>query len=81
MILNSTDFKVMTPDDKQHPMNQGAIQNFPGVDLALIRFTSAESYSVAKMGDSAQSPSGTGSFVAGFPGKTEVRSEPSYFLV
>jgi tetratricopeptide (TPR) repeat protein len=80
VVQASTDFTVMTPDDKQHPMNQGSIQIFPGVDLALIRFTSAESYSVAKMGDSAQSPSGTGSFVAGFPGTTAVRSEPSFYF-
>jgi tetratricopeptide (TPR) repeat protein len=80
VVKSSTDFKVMTPDDKQHPMAQGSIQTFPNVDLALVKFTSAEAYSVAKIGDSAQSPSGTGSFVAGFPAKTEVRSERSYYF-
>lgn len=80
VVQASTDFTVMTPDDKKHPMTQGSIQIFPGIDLALIKFTSADSYSVAKMGDSTQSPSGTGSFVAGFPGTTEVRSEPEYYF-
>jgi tetratricopeptide (TPR) repeat protein len=80
VLQSSTDFTVMTPDDKKHPMIQGSIQTFPNVDLALIRFTSANVYSVAKIGDSAQSPSGTGSFVAGFPGTTEVRSEPSFYF-
>jgi tetratricopeptide (TPR) repeat protein len=80
VVQSATDFKMMTPDDKKHPMTQGSIQNFPNVDLALIRFTSAENYSVAKIGDSAQSPSGTASFVAGFPGTTAVRSEPSFYF-
>lgn len=80
VVKSSTGFTVMTPDDKKHPMTQGSIQTFPNVDLALIRFTSAETYSTAKIGDSAQSPSGTASFVAGFPGKTEVRSEPEYYF-
>ena len=80
VVQNATAFTVMTPDDQKHPMTQGSIQNFPNVDLALIRFTSAQNYSVAKMGDSAQSPSGTASFVAGFPGTTAVRSEPSFYF-
>jgi tetratricopeptide (TPR) repeat protein len=81
VVKSPGNFKVMTPDDKKHPMIQSSIQRFPNnVDLALIQFTSAEIYSIAKIGDSAQSPSGTASFVAGFPGKTEVRSEPSYYF-
>lgn len=80
VVKSPSNFKVMTVDDKKHPMIQGSIQKFPNVDLALIQFTSAEIYSVAKIGDSAQSLSGTASFVAGFPETTEVRSEPSYYF-
>lgn len=73
-------YKVMTPDKKMYPMVQGLIQPLPGVDLALVQFKSAGSYGVAKMGDSAQSPSGSASFVAGFPGTTEVRTQPEYYF-
>jgi tetratricopeptide (TPR) repeat protein len=77
---NSPAYRVLTPDKKQHPMIQGSIQPLPGVDLALVQFKSAGVYSIAKIGDSAQSPSGSTSFVAGFPGTTAVRSEPEYYF-
>jgi tetratricopeptide (TPR) repeat protein len=80
VVERSPDYKLMTPDEKQHPMVQGSIQAFSGVDLALVTFKSSASYSVVKMGDSAQSPLGTASFVAGFPGVTEVRSEPTFYF-
>jgi tetratricopeptide (TPR) repeat protein len=80
VVQQSPAYKVMTPDKKLYSMVQGSIQPLPGVDLALVQFKSAGSYGVAKMGDSAQSPSGSASFVAGFPGTTEVRSEPEYYF-
>jgi tetratricopeptide (TPR) repeat protein len=80
VVEATTNFRVMTVDEKQYPVQQGSIQKFPGVDLALIQFTSSESYSVAKMGDSSKSPLGTASFVGGFPGTTQVRSQPSFYF-
>jgi tetratricopeptide (TPR) repeat protein len=80
VVENSPNYKVMTPDKKMNPIVQGSIKPLPGVDLALVQFKSAGSYGVVKMGDSAQSPSGSASFVAGFPGTTEVRSEPEYYF-
>jgi serine protease Do len=80
VVQRAPDYKVMTPDDKLYPMVQGSIKPFPGVDLALVQFKSSESYDVAKMGDSTQSPSGSTSFVAGFPGTTAVRSEPLFYF-
>ena len=59
VVQQSPAYKVMTPDKKLYPMVQGLIQPLPGVDLALVQFKSAGSYGVAKMGDSAQSPSGS----------------------
>jgi tetratricopeptide (TPR) repeat protein len=80
VVENSPNYKVMTPDKKMNPIVQGSIKPLSGVDLALVQFKSAGSYSVAKMGDSTQNPSGSASFVAGFPGTTEVRSEPEYYF-
>jgi tetratricopeptide (TPR) repeat protein len=80
VVENSPNYKVMTPDKKMNPIVPGSIQPLPGVDLALVQFKSAGSYGVAKMGDSTQSPSGSTSFVAGFPGTNEVRNEPEYYF-
>jgi tetratricopeptide (TPR) repeat protein len=80
VVQSSSTLKVMTSDEKQHSVIQGSIQKFPDVDLALIQFTSTGAYSIAKMGDSDKSPLGTASFVAGFPGTTAVRSEPTFYF-
>jgi S1-C subfamily serine protease len=80
VVQQSPAYKVMTPDKKLYPMVEGLVQPLPGVDLALVQFKSIGSYGIAKMGDSAQSPSGSASFVAGFPGTTAVRSEPEYYF-
>ncbi len=80
VVDKSSSYKLMTPDAKLYLMVQGSIQVFPGVDLALVTFKSSEAYSVVKMGDSAQSRSGSASFVAGFPVVTEVRSEPTFYF-
>jgi tetratricopeptide (TPR) repeat protein len=80
VVESSPNYKVMTPDKKMNPTVQGSIQRFPGVDLALVQFKSAGAYSVAKIGDSTQSPSGSASFVAGFPATNEIRTEPEYYF-
>jgi tetratricopeptide (TPR) repeat protein len=82
VVEKSPDYKVMTPDKKLYPMVQGSVQPLPGVDLALVQFKSAGAYGVAKIGDSAQSPSGSASFVSGFPASNvnAVISEPEYYF-
>jgi tetratricopeptide (TPR) repeat protein len=80
VVENSPNYKVMTPDRKMNPIVQGSIQPLPGVDLALVQFKSGGAYGVAKIGDSTQSPSGSASFVAGFPATNEIRTEPEYYF-
>jgi serine protease Do len=80
VVKQSGNYKVMTSDKKMTPIVQGSIKPLPGVDLALVQFKSGGSYSIAKMGDSTQNPSGSASFVAGFPANSvnTVMSEPEY---
>jgi tetratricopeptide (TPR) repeat protein len=80
VVQQSPSYRLMTPDNKLYPMVQGSIQPLPGVDLALVQFRSAGSYSIAEIGDSAQSPLGSASFVSGFPGTTAVRTEPTFYF-
>jgi tetratricopeptide (TPR) repeat protein len=80
VVQYSTNFKVVTSDEKQHPVTQGSVQKFPDVDLALIQFKSSETYNVAQIGNSDESSLGAASYVAGFPGTTAVRSEPTFYF-
>jgi S1-C subfamily serine protease len=78
VVQQSSGFKLMTPDKKLYPI----VQPLPGVDLALVQFKSAGAYGVAKTGDSAQNPSGSASFVSGFPASNvnAVISDPEYYF-
>jgi tetratricopeptide (TPR) repeat protein len=83
VVQPSQNFKIITPTGKEYKeylVTSGSIKVLPNVDLAILQFTSPESYSVAKMGNSDQSQLGTASFVAGFPGTTAVRSEPTFYF-
>jgi tetratricopeptide (TPR) repeat protein len=74
------EFNVVTSDGKAYPVKQGSIRSLPGMDLALIEFSSAQSYRIAKIGNSDRSSAGTLSFVAGFAGTISIRSEPSFYF-
>jgi S1-C subfamily serine protease len=80
VVEQSSNYQVITPDDKQYPMIQGSIRPLPGVDLALVQFKSTGAYRIVKMGDSTQSSLGSASFVAGFPGTTTVSSDPTFYF-
>jgi tetratricopeptide (TPR) repeat protein len=61
-------YKVFTPDGSSYPLESSQIQKIgTDLDLAVFKFTSNKTYNVAKMGDSAQSATGTDVYVAGFP--------------
>lgn len=64
-------YEVVTADDVRYPLQPAAIQLLPGVDLAIVKFTSAKRYQVPKLGNVNNSPEGTTAYVAGFPVGTE----------
>lgn len=80
VVQSARNFKLTTPDQKQHSVIQNSIQALPNIDLALLQFESSEIYSSVKIGNSDQSPLGATSFVAGFPGTTAVRSVPTFYF-
>lgn len=71
-------YDIQTPDQQTHKINTTNIQKFKGVDLAVVQFTSSQTYAVAKMGDVNDAPEGTPIFVAGFPARTLALTESIY---
>jgi tetratricopeptide (TPR) repeat protein len=69
---------IVTPDGKRYPVNSQTVKKLTGVNLALLQFTSDQTYSVAKIGDSSQSPKDTPCYVAGFPMKGLAITESIY---
>ena len=61
------EYTVRTPDNKRHPVSFKTVKQLPGVDLAILEFTSNANYTLASIADSDQTVEGSPVFIAGFP--------------
>ncbi|KAI9134944.1 serine protease [Acaryochloris sp. CCMEE 5410] len=78
VVATVDEYVVITNDGQEYPVNVQTITKFPGVDLALLEFTSDRSYTVVKIGDSQQLSEGSESYVAGFPSRTQALTDIIY---
>jgi S1-C subfamily serine protease len=76
VVATADNYEVIVPDGKR--LQPTTIKKLPGVDLALVQFTSPQSYAVVDLGDSGQVSEGSLSYVAGFPLRTQAISETIY---
>jgi serine protease Do len=60
-------YKIITEDEQEHPLNYSNVEKLADVDLAIATFTSDKNYAIAKIGNSNNVPEGTSVFVSGFP--------------
>jgi tetratricopeptide (TPR) repeat protein len=68
VVSREGSYTIFTPDGSSYPVESSQIRKIgTDLDLATVKFTSKKTYSVAKMGDSAQAGTGTEVYVAGFP--------------
>jgi tetratricopeptide (TPR) repeat protein len=68
VVRDSGSYQIRTPDDSSYPLDYSKVKTLPGADLALVEFTSTQSYRVVKIGSM---PSvGKNVYVAGFPMST-----------
>ncbi|WP_354636114.1 tetratricopeptide repeat protein [Planktothricoides raciborskii] len=51
VVENKAKYEVVTPDGKRYPVNYGKVKRFPGVDLAVLQFSSRETYPVATLAE------------------------------
>jgi hypothetical protein len=67
VVATPDEYHIVTPDGVEHPLNYQLVQKLPNVDLAVISFTSNQSYKLAKLGNSDQLTEGDPVFIAGWP--------------
>jgi len=67
VVATPDQYQVVTPDGTEHSLNYQSVQKLPNVDLALVSFTSTQSYSLARLGNSDQLTEGDKVFIAGWP--------------
>ncbi|NMG09484.1 tetratricopeptide repeat-containing serine protease family protein [Brasilonema sp. UFV-L1] len=71
-------YEIVTPDGKRYPLNYSSVKPFPGVDLAVVQFTSSQNYTVAKIGNSDASTESTIAYIAGFLAPTFAINQSIY---
>jgi len=50
-VVTADEYDVVTVDDLRYLLTNGNVKKFPGIDLALVEFTSSNPYQVLKFGD------------------------------
>jgi len=51
VVKNKAKYEVVTPDGKRYPVDYGKVKPFPGVDLAVLQFSSQEIYPIATLAE------------------------------
>ncbi|NEP57846.1 MAG: trypsin-like peptidase domain-containing protein [Symploca sp. SIO2G7] len=67
VVAREDDHKIVTADKKAYAVDYGKVKRLPGVDLAVVEFSSEEDYQVAKLANSDQVTEGKPVFVSGWP--------------
>jgi tetratricopeptide (TPR) repeat protein len=67
VVATPDEYDIITPDGQKYKINYDQVKKLPGVDLAVVPFTSARNYQLAKIGNSSQVQRGNPAFVAGWP--------------
>ena len=77
VMKNSGEYTVQTIDGRKHQVDLNSIERLPGLDLAILKFTSTQNYQTSETGDSANLNEGQSVYFAGYPG--ELRREDNRY--
>lgn len=67
VVATQDEYEIYTSDGQKYPLNYATVKKFPGVDLALVQFTSNKNYRLAALGDADQISEGATVYTAGWP--------------
>lgn len=66
VVDKAGDYEVITPDGKAHSVYYSLVRRVPGMDLAVVPFSSPQTYPIAQLANSPGTP-GRKAYVAGWP--------------
>lgn len=78
VVGTEDEYIIVAPDGNRYPLNYKTVKKLPGVDLAVLQFTSNENYSVARLADFNQVTEGTQVYTAGFANPGQGTNERIY---
>ncbi|MBW4625037.1 MAG: serine protease [Brasilonema octagenarum HA4186-MV1] len=71
-------YEIVSADGQRHSLNYSNVKQLPGVDLAVVQFSSSQNYAVAKIGNSDVSTEGTMAYIGGFVAPTFAINQSIY---
>ncbi|WP_019507036.1 GUN4 domain-containing protein [Pleurocapsa sp. PCC 7319] len=77
VMKNPGEYIVQTIDGRKHPVDPASIKKLPGLDLAILQFTTNQNYQLAEIGNSGNLNEGQSIYFAGYPG--ELRKEDNRY--
>ena len=77
VMKNPGSYSLQTIDGREHQVDPASIKQIPGLDLAVLKFTSNQNYQTADIGDSGNVTEGQNVYFAGYPG--ELRREDNRY--
>ncbi|MBD2140296.1 tetratricopeptide repeat protein [Anabaena sp. FACHB-1250] len=73
--------EIVAPDNQRYALNVSNAKRMPGVDLAVVQFTSNQKYQVTTLANYSLNTKGQKVFVSGFPGnKQQNQNKPHRIL-
>jgi serine protease Do len=72
VVATPDEYEIIVPGGNKFPLDYKTVKKLPGVDLALLQFTSPQTYPTAQLGNSDRLTEGVAVYVAGFPGLDSV---------
>ena len=67
VVASQDEYEIITPDGKQHKLDYRTVKKFPGIDLAMVQFTSDQKYRIALLGNSDRIKEGATVYTSGWP--------------
>lgn len=77
VMKNPGEYIVQTIDGRKHQVDPSSIKQLPGLDLAILQFTTNQNYQLAELGNSGNLNEGQSIYFAGYPG--ELRKEDNRY--
>ena len=71
-------YTIWTDDNRSYIVDSSQIRKLPGVDLAVLVFSSDKNYTVAERGDSERVTEGEEIYFAGYPNRTREINQRNY---
>ena len=73
-------YQIVTMDDRKHDVTYSKIRYYPGIDLAVLQFSSSQRYRTVEMGNSEETREGERIYVIGWGDfQRDIRERPFYF--